>query len=223
MNFNLIDTDRWARKSYFEHYLNQVRCTYSMTADIDITLLRTELKRQGIKLYPALIHMITTVVNRYCEFRTCFDSEGRLGYWDHMSPSFTIFHEEDRTFSSIWTPYSEEFMTFYVRYLHQTETYKNAGQLFPDPHEPPNTFPISSIPWVAFTGFNLNIYTEGTYLLPIFTIGKYHSRDNTIRLPLSAQFHHAVCDGYHAGLLFNELQEMADGCMEWLEGAGSNA
>lgn len=218
MIFNPIDTERWSRKPYFEHYLNHVRCTYSMTADLDITLLREELKYRGIKLYPALIYMITTVVNRHGEFRTCLDSEGRLGVWDRMSPSFTIFHEEDKTFSSIWTPYSEEFQTFYERYLLATETYKNAKQLFPDPSEPRNTFPISSIPWVSFTGFNLNVYTGGTYLLPIFTMGKYHWQDNKLLLPLSVQLHHAVCDGYHAGVLFNELQELAVGCKSWLEG-----
>ncbi|SFF47364.1 chloramphenicol O-acetyltransferase type A [Paenibacillus algorifonticola] len=218
MIFNLIDIDNWSRKPYFEHYLNHVRCTYSMTADIDITLLRAELKCMGIKLYPALIYMITTVVNRHCEFRTCFDSEGRLGIWDRMSPSFTIFHEEDKTFSSIWTPFSEEFQTFYDRYLQETETYKNAKQLFPVTNEPPNTFPISSIPWVSFTGFNLNVYTGGTYLLPIFTMGKYHWQDKKILLPLSVQCHHAVCDGYHASLIFNELQELAAGCKSWLAG-----
>jgi chloramphenicol O-acetyltransferase type A len=186
-----------------------------MTADIDITLLRAELKCMGIKLYPVLIYMITTVVNHHCEFRTCFDSEGRLGVWDRMSPSFTIFHD-DKTFSSIWTPFSEEFQTFYDRYLQETKTYKNARQLFPDTNEPPNTFPISSIPWVSFTGFNLNVYTGGTYLLPIFTMGKYRWQDKKLLLPLSVQFHHAVCDGYHAGVLFNELQELAMGSKSWL-------
>jgi chloramphenicol O-acetyltransferase type A len=79
-----------------------------MTANIDITLLMAELKNNGIKLYPVLIHIITLVVNRHIEFRTCFDSKGRLGYWDSLSPSFTIFHDDDKTFSTIWTLYSED-------------------------------------------------------------------------------------------------------------------
>ncbi|RJE88352.1 type A chloramphenicol O-acetyltransferase [Paenibacillus sp. 1011MAR3C5] len=218
MNFNRINMERWARKPYFEHYMNQVRCTYSMTANLDIAELRTELRVREMKLYPALIYMITTVVNRHREFRTCFDAEGSLGFWDQMSPSFTIFHEEDKTFSSIWTPYCAEFIQFYGGYLKQTETYKNATQLFPDSSEPLGTFPISSIPWVNFTGFNLNVYNEGTYLLPIFTIGKFDKLDDKVLLPLSVQLHHAVCDGYHAGLLFSELQEMAADCKSWLAG-----
>ncbi|MDI4649047.1 type A chloramphenicol O-acetyltransferase [Cohnella hashimotonis] len=218
MKFHPISMETWSRKPYFEHYMNRVRCTYSMTANIDIAILQAELKRKNVKLYPALIHMIATAVNRHPEFRTCFDSEGRLGIWERMSPSFTIFHEEDSTFSSIWTPYSEDFGAFYKRCLQETERYKHARQLFPCPDEPPNTFPISSIPWVNFTGFNLNIYGEGNFLLPIFTMGKYDRQHDKLWLPVSAQLHHAVCDGYHAGVLFNELQELASDCRSWLAG-----
>jgi chloramphenicol O-acetyltransferase type A len=216
MNFNPIDMDNWSRKPYFEHYLNNVRCTFSITANIDISLLLKELKSQGIKLYPALIHMIATVVNRHSEFRTCFNSDGTLGYWDSLSPSFTIFHDDDKTFSSIWTLYGEDFNEFYSRYLDDMKKYGSVKQFAAKTNEPPNTFPISSIPWVSFTGFNLNIYNEGTYLLPIFTMGKYFQHDGKILLPLSGQFHHAVCDGYHAGMLYNELQLRADACTEWL-------
>jgi chloramphenicol O-acetyltransferase type A len=216
MNFNPIDMDNWSRKPYFNHYLNNVRCSYSMTANIDITNLLSVIKNKGIKLYPALIHMIAAVVNRHVEFRTCFDSEGRLGYWDSLAPSFTIFHDDDKTFSSIWTLYDEQFSEFYSCYLDDLKMYGSIKQFAAKANEPPNIFPISSIPWVSFTGFNLNVYNEGSYLLPIFTMGKYFEHDEKILLPLSVQFHHAVCDGYHAGVLFNELQLRANTCKEWL-------
>ncbi|MGN7356971.1 type A chloramphenicol O-acetyltransferase [Paenibacillus sp. SAF-054] len=216
MKFNPIDMDNWSRKPYFEHYLNHVRCTYSMTANIEITILVSKLKDKGMKLYPALIHMITTVINRHSEFRTCLDAEGRLGYRDSLSPSFTIFHDDEKTFSSIWTLYSEDFNEFYSRYLDDMKVYGSVKQLFAKEKEPPNTFPISSIPWVSFTSFNLNLVNEGNYLQPIFTIGKYDRQNEKILLPLSGQFHHAVCDGYHASVLYNELQLRADACTEWL-------
>ncbi|GGD82264.1 type A chloramphenicol O-acetyltransferase [Paenibacillus nasutitermitis] len=218
MNFNPITVDTWDRKPYFEHYLNHVRCTYSITANLDITLLLAETKSKGIKLYPALIHMIAAIVNRHIEFRTCFDSENRLGYWDSISPGYTVFHDENKSFSSIWTPYNEDFGEFYYRYIEDMERYGGLMQFAAKPDEPPNIFPISSIPWVSFTGFNLNIYNEGTYLLPIFTMGKFFRQDNRVQLPLSVQLHHAVCDGYHAGIVFHELQLRADHCMDWLPG-----
>lgn len=217
MNFNLIDIKHWSRKPYFEHYLNNVKCTYSMTANIEITDLLYEIRLKNIKLYPTLIYMIATVVNNHKEFRTCFDHSGSLGYWDSMSPSYTIFHKENETFSSIWTEYNESFPRFYSDYFDDIKNYGNIMKFTPKLNEPDNTFPVSSIPWVSFTGFNLNVYNEGTYLIPIFTTGKYFKQENKMFIPISIQVHHAICDGYHASRFINEMQELAFSFQEWLE------
>lgn len=216
MNFNLIDIEYWNRKPYFEHYLNSVRCTYSMTANIEITNLLQEIKLKNFKLYPTLIYIITIVVNKHKEFRTCFDENGNLGYWDSMSPSYTIFHKDNETFSSIWTEYVESFSCFYTNYLDDIKNYGNIMKFTPKLNEPANTFHISSIPWVSFTGFNLNVYDDGRYLLPIFTIGKYFEQDNKIFIPTSIQVHHAVCDGYHISRFINEVQGLALNYQTWL-------
>ncbi|MBM7868647.1 chloramphenicol O-acetyltransferase type A [Clostridium pascui] len=217
MKFNLIDTEHWNRKPYFEHYLNSVRCTYSMTANIEITNLLNDIKLKKLKLYPTLIYIIATVVNNHKEFRTCFDEKGNLGYWDSMSPSYTIFHKDNETFSSIWTEYDKSFSCFYNKYLDDIKNYGDIMSFTPKLNEPMNTFPISCIPWVSFTGFNLNIYNDGTYLVPIFTIGKYFKQDDKILIPMSIQVHHAVCDGYHASRFINEVQELALNCQPWLK------
>lgn len=217
MKFNLIDIENWSRKQYFKHYLNTVRCTYSMTANIDITNLLQEIKLKKLKLYPTLIYMLAAVVNNHQEFRTCFDEKGNLGYWDSLSPSYTIFHKENETFSSIWTEYDKSFSCFYNNYLDDIKNYGDILEFIPKSNEPANTFPISSIPWVNFTGFNLNIYNDAKYLIPIFTMGKYFEQDNKILLPLSIQVHHAVCDGFHTSRFINEMQELALNYQTWLK------
>ncbi|WP_028594586.1 type A chloramphenicol O-acetyltransferase [Paenibacillus assamensis] len=216
MIFKPLNVDDWSRQPYFEHYFHNVRCTFSMTANLDISGLHAEVKNKSIKLYPALIYMITTMVNRHREFRICLNAEGQLGYWESLSPSFTIFHDDDKTFSTIWTAWSKDFGEFYQGYLDDVEKFGSRKGLIAKPNEPPATFPISSIPWVHFTGFNLNIYTDGSYLQPIFTMGKYDKQGEKMLLPLSVQLHHAVCDGYHAGMLFKEMQLMADNCRNWV-------
>lgn len=217
MKFNLIDIEHWNRKPYFEHYLNTVRCTYSMTANIEITNLLYEIKLKKLKLYPIIIYIIATVVNNHKEFRTCFDKNGNLGYWDSMSPSYTIFHKDNETFSSIWTEYDKNFAYFYSGYLDDIKNYGDIMNFSPKLNEPANTFPVSSIPWVQFTGFNLNVYNDGTYLIPIFTMGKYFEQNNKMFIPMSIQVHHAVCDGYHISRFINEVQELALNLQTWLK------
>ena len=53
--FKLIDKDTWKRKPYFDHYFSQIRCTYSITVNIDISEVIAFKNRNRTKLYPLLI------------------------------------------------------------------------------------------------------------------------------------------------------------------------
>ena len=75
---------------------------------------------------------------------------------------------------------------------------------------PPNSFNISMVPWLEFTGFNINVFDEGKFLLPVFTMGRFFERDGKRFLPLAIQVHHAVCDGYHIGQFVEKLQGYVD-------------
>lgn len=48
MDFTVIDLARWPRRTYFQHYLKAVPCTYSVTTKLDITPVR----RRGLKPLP---------------------------------------------------------------------------------------------------------------------------------------------------------------------------
>lgn len=70
MKFNYIDIENWDRKEYFNHYMSNVPCTYSMTLKLDITKIKNK------KLYPTMIYYITKVVNNHNEFKTSFIYNG---------------------------------------------------------------------------------------------------------------------------------------------------
>ncbi|PGE60240.1 type A chloramphenicol O-acetyltransferase [Bacillus wiedmannii] len=216
MRFHIIDRDNWNREQYFAHYL-KLKCTFSMTVNVDITRLLKELHQKGIKFYPVFIYLISRVINNHKEFRTCFNDEGVLGYWEEMIPSYTIFHKDDKSFSSIWTDYSSDFHIFYKNYEEDMRCYASAHGLFTKENIPSNVFPISSIPWASFTGFNLNITNDGDFLLPIITCGKYFSEENKVMLPVSLQVHHSVCDGYHTSRFIEDVQKLSNSCNEWLK------
>jgi chloramphenicol O-acetyltransferase type A len=210
MEFNLIDISKWDRREYFEHYFNQVPCTYSMTLNLDLTILLHEIKRKGIKLYPTIIYLLSVIVNRREEFRTSIDANDNVGVFNLLHPSYTIFQKDDETFTNIWTEYTPSFSDFYQQYSVDVENYSKIKNFIAKPNSPSNVFTISSIPWVNFTGFNLNLPTGTKYLLPIFTTGKYFEQNGKIWLPIAIQVHHAVCDGFHIARFINELQEIMD-------------
>lgn len=204
MVFEKIDRNSWKRKEYFEHYFTNIPCTYSMTVKVDIT----QIKKKQMKLYPAMLYYITTIVNRHSEFRTAINQSGELGIYDEMIPSYTIFHKNTETFSDIWTAYMPDFETFVAAYENDMQRYGSNHGMIGKPDVPENAFTVSMIPWSTFESFNLNLQKGYDYLIPIFTMGKYYKEDEKIILPLAIQVHHAVCDGFHICRFVNELQEL---------------
>ena len=202
--FNKIDRSKWKREEYFNHYFSQIPCTYSITAKVDITML----KKEHLSLYPTMLYLITTIVNRHEEFRTAIDKDGNVGIFDELMPCYTIFHNETETFSNIWTIYSKDYKTFYDEYKKDLDKYGSINSMIAKVDVPENTFPVSMIPWITFEGFNLNLQKGYDYLLPIFTMGKYHMKDDKYLLPMSVQVHHSVCDGFHVSRFINELQDL---------------
>lgn len=214
IKYKEIDIETWRRKEYFIHYTSAVPCTYSMTVKVDMT----GLKKSGDKLYPAMLYLLTKTVNEFEQFRMALRPDGKLALYESMHPSYTVFHREPGTFSSIWTEYSPDYREFFRRYQEDAEQYGQAGGFCPKPGEPENCFNVSMIPWTAFESFQLNM-PDYRYLLPIFTMGKYQEggQDGRCTLPLAVQVHHAVCDGYHLGCFLRALQEKLDA---WPEPVG---
>lgn len=205
--FKPIDTSSWKRKPYFDHYFNQIRCTYSITANIDIANVLSLKDRSKVKLYPLLIYVISKAVNKYEEFRTAINDRGEIGVWETLSPCYTVFHKDSESFSNIWTEWNDDLNLFLSNFEQDSKRFGQIDRIDAKPNTPANVFPISSLPWTTFTGFNLNIFADGTYLLPIFTYGKYFKDGDRYLIPLSIQVHHAVCDGFHVSRLINEIQQ----------------
>ncbi len=203
MAFKLIDMGKWERREFYEHFIKEVVCTFSVTVNMDITCLK------GQKLYPAMIWALTRTVNDMPEFRTCLTKDGP-GIYDDMHPMYTVFNKENKNFSGIWSYFDEDYAEFLKNYQADEEEYSKSTRYAPKDGTPSNSFNISMVPWVEFTGLNINVYDEGKFLLPIFTMGKYFERDGKRLLPLAIQVHHAVCDGYHVGVFVEKLQKYID-------------
>ena len=199
MAFDLIDIENWERREYYEHFIGKVVCSYSVTVDIDITDLK------GQRLYPAMIWLLTQTVNEMPQFRTALTDKG-LGIYDELHPMYTLFNEQTEKFSGIWAYNNQSYPEFLKAYLNDVEQYGDCASYTPKPGTPENSFNISMAPWVAFTSLNYNVYDEGKFLLPIFTMGKFREQNGKRLLPLAIQVHHAVCDGYHVGKFVALLQ-----------------
>lgn len=213
--FSVVDIDSWERKEHFLHYYNDVRCTYSITVNVDITKIYSYSKECNRRLYPTLIWWIANAVNHFAFLRFNHDEEGNVGYYNMANPSFTVMPKNSDKFRVLWCEYDQSFTAFHDHCVEIIDTC-DTDKMFPMEDMPKNCFDISSIPWVEFTSFNLNVFTTETYLPPIFTMGKLRKENGKTTIPLCIQVHHSVCDGYHVGQLINYLQNLADKSDSWL-------
>lgn len=206
MRWTKIDRSAWEREEYFAHFLTDLPCTYSLTAKLDITALRSS----GHSLYPAMLYAFSAIVNRHEEFRTALDEEGNPGIFDVLFPCYTVFHQDTQTFSNIWTEFSEDYAVFLAAYRQDLAQYGAVHGMTAKPDAPGNTFPVSMLPWTSFDGFHLHLQKGYAYLLPIFTMGKFYEEQGKTLLPIAVQVHHAVCDGFHVSRLIVQVQELLD-------------
>ena len=107
MTFTPVDMDSWERRSHYEYYTNLLKCGYSVTVSLDITKLHRQVKEKGLRFYPVFVYCVSRQIAATKEFRMGRDKDGNPGYYDVLHPNYTIFHEDDHTFSDVWTAYTE--------------------------------------------------------------------------------------------------------------------
>ena len=213
--FSTVSED-WKRKPYFDYFYYSIKTKYNITHHIDITTFITEIKNQNLRFYPSFLFVIMKIVNQNETFRMSFDSKGNLGMWNYVNPSYTIFHDDDKTFSDIWSEYKPTFQEFYKGIINDIEEYKNVKKIKAKENRPANFCPISAIPWLSFENFSQDTYNDSTLLYPIIRFGKYYNRESKILLPFLIFVNHAVADGYHTCKLINEIEEYGKRIKNWI-------
>ncbi|MCP1997350.1 CatA-like O-acetyltransferase [Flavobacterium sp. HSC-61S13] len=208
VGYTKINIDSWKRKEHFTAYRDSVKCGFSLTVKLDISEVIAFVKERGYKFYPVMIYLLTKAANQHAEFKMAM-KDGELIVWDYIDPVYTVLHTDTETFSALTLSHSDSLMDFIDRYNELFHKNKNNKSFFPD-KAPDNHFNISSLPWIYFDSFNLNIADFTDYFAPSFTIGKYQMEGNKILMPLAIQVHHAVCDGIHVAKLIDTLQEYSN-------------
>lgn len=207
-DFTPIDVQTWPRGEMFYYFSQMAPTGYSLTVDIDITHLLQTVKSRDIKFFPAYLWLITKNLNRQIEFKVAV-KDGQLGYYDSLTPLYAHFHNDDKTFSLMWTEYSDDFKIFYNVYLENQKNYGNNHGVLAQKHTvpPPNAYTVSAIPWVEFKSFAVHSYENKPYYFPSVEAGKYFEQAGKMLMPLSLTCHHATTDGWHIDLFLKDLQD----------------
>lgn len=216
MLFHPLDCETWPRAEHFRYYTDIVRTRYNLNADIDITALHRCVKERKLRFYPTVLWMVMRVVNDTIELRMTTDADGNPGYWDYCVPLYTIFHEDDHTFSDIWSEWDDDFHTFYAQAVEDMTRYADVKGVKAKDGRPDNFVSLSMEPWLSFTGYGCDTYTAPQMLFPIFVMGKWYERDGRKYMPLSLSINHAAADGWHSAKALNDIAQLAAHPENWI-------
>ena len=207
--YHLLDPETWPRREHYRYYRQFLKCGYSLTARLDVTEAAAYARRNGKRFYGCFLYAAAKAVNSMDEMKMMTAPDGAPGVWEEVHLNFTVFHEDDKTFTDLWTAYRPDFANFYQEWDRVTAEYGGVHGVKGRPGQPANFFCISCVPWLDYTGYNT--YTPGEpALFPILTFGRYTESAGRLTLPATVTIAHAAADGYHTAQLFQRLQAELD-------------
>lgn len=208
--FTPIDLATWPRREHFHYYRNILPCGYSVTVRLDVTRFTAMLAEKGLKFYPSFIWCVSHNILSHPAFRMGVDQEGNPGTHDVMHPNYTVFHEDDHTFSDLWSEHDEDFARFYQQFLEDVATYGDNRGIKARPGQPGNFYCISCVPWLDFTGYSAVVPGGQPNIFPVITYGKATEEAGRVTLPMAINISHAAADGWHTAEFVNDLQALLD-------------
>lgn len=221
MGFQKIDLDTWPRRTHYEAYTTMLPLNWNVTVELDVTALLAARRARGLRLYPIMLYLASRAVNGIPAFRMGYDAAGALGVWDEVCPSYTVFHEDDQTFSDIWSAYDPDFPAFYAGVVRDMEAWGGNKGYKGRPDAPPNCCPMSMTPWLRFTSCSFDTFRPTKMLRPILTFGQCFEREGRQFMPFAVCASHAAADGWHAAQLVRAVQALADAPENFLDGGGA--
>lgn len=214
--FTPIDRKTWPIEQTFCYYTQMAPISYTVNVELDVTTLRNTLTDKGYKFFPAYLYLVTRAISKQAELCVAV-KDSILGHWNHLTPAYPQFHEDDKTTSLLWTEYTECFSNFYKQYIQDRKKHRNTHGILTSKGIPlPNSYVISCIPWFTFDSFSLHNHGIKNYFLPSFEAGGFVYADEKIYMPLSITVHHATTEGYHIKTFLEELQRTMNNTDEWL-------
>jgi len=210
MIFTPIDLQTWPRGQMFLYFSQMAPTGWSITVDVDVTGLRSALKAKGLRFFPVYLWLVTKCLNEQTEFKVA-RKDDVLGYYDMLTPLYASFHEDDKTFSLMWTEFDDDLRIFHQRYCDNQQRYALNHGVLCQPRTPPeNAYTVSTLPWISFRHFAVHSYENKPYYFPSVEAGKIRTEGEHELLPLSLTCHHATTDGWHVQLFLNRLQQEID-------------
>ena len=201
-----IDMDTYPRRSHFDYFRSLAYPYVGFTANVEVTNLIRYAKEQGGSPFLAILWAASQAANAVPELRQRIEGDCIVQY-DHCDVGHTVALE-DHTFCNCTTdcrmPLKE-----YLPYARQKQQEAMQHHGFVNQNEDESGMIFTScVPWVAFTQCIQPVPIPAD-CNPRIVFGKFIREGERTMMPLHIQCNHALVDGYHLGLFYQEFESIA--------------
>lgn len=202
-----IPLEGWPRKEHYLFFRDFDYPYFSLCADMDISVFLPLIKEENISFTASMMYLVARVANGIPEFRQRV-REGDPVEYPVVHPSATILSRDD-LFTFCTVRYEPDFRDF-VRSAEKEIALVREQPGLEEKIQDDSMLFMTSIPWVSFTSFHHPLKLNPSDSVPRFAWGKYRQQGDAVLMPLSVQGHHALMDGLHAGLFYQEFKALLD-------------
>jgi len=202
-----LDIETWNRKQHFEYFKQLIDPYFGVTVEVDVTKAYQTAKEKEIPFFVLYLHACMKAINVVENFKYRITEDERIRIYDVIHASATIMRA-DNTFGFSFINYSDSLDEFHENFKKEKARILNSTDLFP-PINSDNCVYCSALPWLNFTGHKEPKGSESDSITRL-AFGKFIEKENTLKMPVSITVNHALIDGYHVGLFFENYQKALD-------------
>ena len=202
-----VNLETWSRREHFKFFSGFDHPHFNICANVDLTAFYPAVKQRRVSFTVAIVYLIARAANAIPEFRYRI-RQGAVVEHEVVHPSTTILTKDD-LFGFCTFDYVEDFVSFAPQAAERIACAQERLILENAPGRDDLLY-MTAIPWVSFTSFTHPMQLHPADSVPRFAWGKYFREGDAIKMPLSAQGHHAVMDGLHLGRFFTLIQDYLD-------------
>jgi chloramphenicol O-acetyltransferase type A len=208
MGYKIIDIDHYYRKNAYLRFSKGPKCSISMTYKLDITSVIDKCKLKNQKVNIAILYLVSKAVNSRDDYKMYYDfHKDEVRCYETFNPTHYVFDPKTETCKMVHSPFDPSYEKFYIRVADDIEKAKKPGYQ-EDDNEYPDYFDASSLPWLSYTSFDLELPDGYLYFNPIINWGKFYEDNGKTILPITLRMNHAIADGYLLSKFFLILDDL---------------
>ncbi len=219
-----LDLEKWPRRAHFDFFRRFAAPFWDVCVNVDVSGLR-ELCRQedGPSFTLAGIYLSLRAANAVENLRYRLRGEKVLVH-PLIHGSSTILRP-DQTFGFSYFDFLPDYGDFAAAAAREVVEVRSASSLDDAgksrsseasaedscaPAISDDLIYYSVLPWLHFTSFQHARSHDPSDSVPRLVFGKYERHGERYLMPVSLSLHHALADGLHAGLFFQNFQRELD-------------